>query len=1366
MNRIKLAIITCLMMLSLPLFAQKVTLNEKNSRLKDVLEKIVEQTNYDLFYSTEILKKSKRVRIKVTDQDLRTVLDEIFHHQTISYSIANNTIVLVPKRPRIVETVIEVNIDQLTRPNLPRMVEGEIRDQAGKPIRGVTIVNNKDPKNSRTISDINGRFNIETSRGDLVTFSCQGYKESTILFRGERNMLVTLYNQVLAVNEVTVEARVKKNLNLNTQIDMTNRSYMNLGQLLQGTVPGLTLQVLPSNKRKIVGITEIGTIQSGQGGGLRKTYYTLDQFLQKFYPNGQRMIDAIENKTSLPGGGDAGRFFIEYSNQASVTLVPELRGSASFGNTEGMMVIIDGFPVEEFPADYPMANVESVEVIKDPKELIKWGPRATAGIILIKTKTGRKNQVNITYNANMYFKPAPKYDMAKLGLASSADIIDYLKSAATMDLVPGDGDFENLNLAERLFAWRRDNKITEAEFNRRIDSLSILSNEAQVAHLQQNVMSQNHLLSFSGGTPQYMFTLTGTYNNFKSHGLNNNSNTYGVDLKNNFNLLKGKLIANWQINANRTNAQGGANELSIYNLPPAYQMFLDRQGNYIYDQKVLGEVYNNLIMKNGYFNHGINMLEDSRLMNSLSKNTLVQSRLEMKWDLFKGLRWDNSVFYRMTRNNNDRITDRQSSEGRQLFNNYGSPNFGSVDFYVPPGDILNNSQDKYLQWNIRSGLSYSLKIDEHTVTANIGAGGANETRERPGNVTRYGYNKNTGKGSAIFLPAGDKNQGVENFRRLYSSTAALIYPFALLTPSSGDTSIFRNLNWNAGINYDYKEKTINFNANYSEAFSPNYGKEKFATTRTFNSIVGYQFKHKNLPDWLSGVMVSAGLMGNKMPDLPTTIGSNRYRQAEWNNYAIWVNNFIPVPQAGQSSFNIFEELRLNLFGGDLSVYGRYNTMKLSGISPSGSLTDSASFNQRRTLRYFSAGLEGSLRDGTLMFNGTFDRSPEGQKQFNGNISYDIKKESFFTSEGISTLMIGATYQDLSSIQGLGLMMGTNSSAGGGFGLATNSTFSVLPPRNKNIEIYFQFGLNNDRHRIDLRYYNRSDQGITNNIPIPTDPSTGLDNQITFSNIVNKGVEFFYKSDIVRKPKFSYSFAINGAYNLNMAKKIPKTPYSASRQFLTAFREGYSTTNVWGYRWAGLNAEGAPQIYDAKGNITANPDSSVLANDIIYMGATRAPWTGGFMHDITYGKFFARVSFMGSFGGIMRRFIPANSGAQYENSNLISQRWKKPGDEAFTDVPALTNDTGLSIRSFLAQNSSNSFMSANFIRLQEVMVGWVIPKSFLNEKYVKSLRISAHMQNVAVWAKNRYKYDPNNVDTGGRLGLPTPIQYGATLNVIF
>ncbi len=1366
MKRIKLAIISCLITLSLPLFAQKVTLNERNSKLKDVLEKLVEQTNYDLFYSTEMLKKTKRVRIKVSNMELKTVLDEIFQSQPISYSLANKTIVLVPKRPQLQETVIQVNIEQLMRPNLPRIVPGEIRDQSGKPIRGVTITNNKDPKNLRSISDPEGKFNMETARGDLITFTCQGYKESTILFRGERSMIVTLYNQVLEVSEVTVEARVKKNLNLNTQIDMTNRSYMNLGQLLQGTVPGLTLQILPSNKRKIVGITEIGTNQSGQGGGLRKTYYTLDQFLQKFYPNGQRMIDAIENKTSLPGGGDPGRYFIDYSNQASVTLVPELRGSASFGNTDGMMVIIDGFPVEEFPADYPMANVESVEVIKDPKELIKWGPRATAGIILIKTKTGRKNQVNITYNANMYFKPAPKFDIGKLGLATSADIIDYLKSASELNLMEGNGDFENLNMAERLFLWRNSNKITEEEFNRKIDSLSVLSNEAQVAHLQQNVISQNHLLTFSGGSRQYMFTLTGTYNNYKSNGLNNNSNTYGVDLKNNFNLLNGKLTANWQINANRTLSQGGANELSIYNLPPPYQMFLDQQGNYVYDQRVLGEVNNNIIMRNGYFNHGSNLLEDSRLMNSLSKNTLLQSRLEMKWDLFKGLRWDNSVFYRMTRNNNDRITDRQSSEARQLFNNYGTPANGSVDYYVPIGDILNNSRDRYLQWNIRSGLSYSLKIDDHTLTANIGAGGANETRETPGNYTRYGYNKSTGKGAAIFLPGADPTGGIQNFRWLYNTNSALSYPFSLLTPSSGDTTIFRNLNWNAGINYDYKEKTVYFNANYSEAFSPNYGMAKYATTKTFNSIIGYQFKHKNLPEWLSGVMVSAGLTGNKMPDLPTTIGSNRYKQTEWNNYAIWVNNFIPVPQAGQSSLNIFQEARLNLFGGQLSVYGRFNTMKLDGISASGSLTDSAAFNKSRTLRYFSAGMEGSLREGTLMFNGTYDRSPEGQKQFNGNISYDIKKESYFTSELISSLLIGATYQDLSSIQGLGLMMGTNSVSGGGFGLATNNTFSVLPPRNKNIEVYFQFGMNNDRHRIDLRYYNRSDQGITNNIPIPTDPSTGLNNQITYSNIVNKGVEFFYKSELFRKPNFSYSFSINGAYNINMAKEIPKTPYSATRQYLVAFREGYSTTNVWGYRWAGLNAEGAPQIYDAKGNITANPDSSVLANDIIYMGATRAPWTGGFMHDVTVGKFFARVSFMGSFGGIMRRFIPSNSGSLYENSNLISQRWKKPGDEASTDIPALVNDNGLSVRSFIAQNSTNSFMSADFIRLQEVMIGWELPKSFVNEKYVKSIRISAHMQNVAVWAKNQYNYDPNNVDTGGRLGLPTPIQYGATLNVIF
>ena len=1365
MNRIKLVVISCLILFSMPLFAQQVTLNEKGSRLKDVLEKIAKQTSFDLFYPTEILKKTNRVSIKVNKEELATVLKKIFDEQPISFAISNQTIVLIPKRPTIRQSLIEINVDPQIINQSQGLVNGRIVDPNGNPIQGVTIVNNKDPQKFAAISDRNGDFAIEASKGDLLSFTSQGFKENTYFYNGEKRLNLTLYNKVFEVSEVSIEANVKKKLNLNTEIDLTNRSYMNLGQILQGTVPGLTLQILPTNKRKVVGVTEI-TGGKIEGEGLRKTYYTIEQFLQKFYPHGDRMISAIENNTPLPGGSRSNIFYLEYSNQASVTLVPELRGSATFGNTEGMMVVIDGFPVDEFPADYPMANVEAVEVVKDPKELIKWGPRATAGIILIKTKNGKRNKVNITYNTNMYYKPAPEYNMSKLGLATSADIIDYYKSATDSNFMNGDGNFEQIELAERLVYWYGKGKITKETYERRMDSLATISNQDQVGLLQQDVFSQNHLLTLSGGSRVYKFTLTGTYNNYKSNALNNNSNTYGVDLKNNFLLLGGKLRATWQMNANLMEGQAGSNSLSIYNLPPPYQKFLDANGNYVYDQTVLGEENNNLIMSKGYYNHGSNMLEDSRLAYNALHGLQLQSRLDMNWEIAKGLRWDNAIFFRRKSDRSTNITDRNSSAARQLFNTYGSPTANGVDFYVPPGDMLNESNRINQQINVRSGISYSYTIDKHEISAQVGAGGADELREMPGNATRYGYNRATGQGSPIFLPAGDPSDGITNFRRLYSSTSALAFPNTLIHPFAGDTTIQRNLNWNAGINYNFDKKRVVFNANYNEAFSPNYGMAKYATTKSYNALLGYQIRTKSLPKWVDGILLSTGLSVNKMPDLPTTIGSNRYKQTDWNNYAIWVNNFIPVQQAGQSSNKIYQEVRLDLLEGQLALYGRFNHLKTNGIAVNGSLTDSTSFHQTRTQNYFSVGAEGSLREGALMFNADYDRSPEGQDQFNGNISYDIKKEYYFTSEYISSLLIGASYQDISSFQGLNLMMGTNVASGGGFGMPTNNTFSILPPRNRNIEVYLQMGMNNDRYRLDLRYYNRSDKGISNNIALPTDPSTGLDNQFSLSNIVNKGLEFYLKMNLVNQPKFRYSFAINGAYNVNMAKEVPKTPYSPYRDYLIAYREGYNTTNVWAYRWAGLDANGAPQIYDAKGNITSTPDSTVLANDLVYMGATRAPWNGGFIHDFAYGNVFARVSILGSFGGIMRKYIPISSGARYENSHLIGQRWRKPGDEAFTDVPALSMETSNSIRSYITQNSTNSFMSADFVRLQEVMIGWQLPRGLINERYVKNASISAHMQNLALWAKNQYKYDPNNVDNSGRLGLPTPIQYGMTLNVTF
>jgi len=1053
-----------------------------------------------------------------------------------------------------------------------------------------------------------------------------------------------------------------------------------------------------------------------------------------------------------------------FSNVASVTLVPELRGSASFGNTEGMMVVIDGFPIDEFPADYPMANVESVEVVKDPKELIKWGPKASAGIIMIKTKGGKQNKVMINYSSNFYLRKAAKFDPVKLQLASSADIVEHLIALADSNRIGGAAFPENTEFGERLAGEYARGRMSREDFIRAMDSLSYLSNADQVGSLQRDAFSHNHLLNVSGGSRQYRFALTSTFNQTRSNSLNDRSDTYGLDLKNNFNLLDGKLQMQWQLNGTYSDITSGKGELDVYNLPRPYQLLYDQNGNYIYDQSAIGPERNALIMGAGYFNHGSNVLEEARLYKHFTKNLLAQTRFDMTWNLFEGLDWVNAFYLRTNDVNMEQITDRRSAEARQLFNSYGTPLANGVDFHVPVGDIMRKNKTYSLMWNLRSGLRYNKKIGDHHIGLEIGGGGSSDVRQTPSTRSMYGYNYAAKTGLPIYVP-NSLSGAVSGFGALYQTNSLASYPRTLLTPSTGDSTSQRSLNWNTGIRYDFKDKLFFADAKYNEAYSPNYGMGTYAKTAIVDGRAGYTLRSEKLPDWMSAIVFTTGFQHNQLPNLPTPLSGRRERQKDWDNYAIWVSNYLPVQQVGQSSSKYYQRATLSLFDKQLNISAAYNRMHLSGISESGSLTDSAAYGIKRSIGFVSAMADGSLRDGTLLFTLELDRSPEGTKQFNANLTYDIKQENYFTSEWISSMLIGGTVQNTSSFQGLGLMMGTNTMQGGGFGIPTNNTFTLVPPKNKSIEAFFQMGFNNERTRIDLRYYNRSDEGLSNSIPIPADPASGINNQITYSNIVNRGLEFYIRSELVKKPKFGYSVALNGAYNQNFAKEVPKLPFNTNDSYLTGYRSGYSTSNMWAYRWAGLNKTGAPQIYDQHGNATTAPDSTTLADALVYMGVSRAPWTGGFLQDVRVGNFFGRATLLINLGAVMKRYIPA-TGLAYNNSALISKRWKKPGDEAFTDVPALSLDGQGSVREFITRNSTNSYFSADFVRLQEVMVGWQAPSDLWNNRYFKSFSVAFHAQNLAFWTKNKYHLDPNTVDMQGRAGMPIPVQYGCTINASF
>lgn len=1376
LKKITVLLLTCLLASSAA-SAQKITLHERNASLKKIFNLIKKQCDCIFFYEKDILDKTAPVTINVKDADIREVLDHCLKGQQLSYIISGNNIG-IKRKPARAENLNSLPMEPTLMPDEDSLIWGRVVDTLNIPKQGVTVTSIRRAHRDKifTATNADGTFEIYGRKGDRLVFSSIGYRNVEMRFNGENDLHVTMKIAPIEIGDVVIAdvSTNRRRIPFTDTIDMTHRTHLNLGQLLQGSIPGLTLQNSSQSQQTLQSISFEGGMTVA--GSATPTI----EALRAHYNQYQSMYASLQGLPTFESWINSfkGVPYIRFNYGTSVNnngLVPQLRGVSGFnGNTSGMLIVIDGFPQEGFPANYPMTNIESVKVIKDPEELSKWGPKAAGGIIMITSKRARAGNLEVRYASNFYYSRAPRFNRNKMRLASSADILDYMKSASDSGfMVLGSKDYPytgfNLNAAQRIFHNWQQEALTPEAFASQLDSLGQLNNESQLGMLQQNSFSQNQLLTISGGSNAWRFRAAGGYNTTRSSALGNYDRMLSLNMNNDFLLFKNKLRAQWLVNIARSTAKGGVGA-DFRSLQP-YQLLVDPvSGQYIYDYSTFNPDANTAIKKYGYADQGVNLLEDARVNSQLSRSLMAQSRLNVDWELLPSLTWSTSFLYDLSSTKREDLKDVASSEVRQLMNEYGTPVFdmngavSGIDFHVPYGGIMRRSSLKSSGWNLRSALLFDKYFGKHHLAASLGAGGLGNVSRTPSYPVIYGYNKQTGQGQAVVLPSPDPTAGILNLFSLpdsYFSTTygRMVYPHTLLNPGMGDTSISRGLNWNGRLSYSY-DGTYMLNGKYNTSLEPNYGHDRPYTHLTnYSAEAAWRLSSMHFfraPSWISNVMLSAGTEGISIPGLSTQIMASRTLQSNWNNYGVWVSGFNQAQQSGQTSYNVYEKLTIGLAEDRYTFEVGYNSLHINTAEGS------------EIKNYVSGNGRIRLRDGLLKLYAGYGYSLDGHPQTNIRASYDIARESWFRSRAISKLAVDFVLQNISSYQGMELMASTNAPmADGGFSMALNSNFGLLPPRVRNLEAHATLGMNDDRYILDLRFYQKNTAGLQNNIPVPTDPSTGLGTKVTYSEIENKGVELFLQIKAVQQKDFKYTITLNGAYNKNIAKNVPVVNFSPTVSYLTAYRNGYSTENVWSYQWAGLDTKGNPRIYDAKGQSTATPDSAVLASSLVYSGVTRPPFTGGLIQEWEYKGFFARATLVLNLGHVIREYLPAPSRIQ-DNSVLIRDRWRKPGDEAFTDIAAMANNAEEgSIRKLIIQNSTNSIMRADNIRLQEVQIGWQAPVGKLLQNYfIKDLMVSLQVQNVAVWRNNRLGVDPETVANTGQIGMPVPTQYSFSVNTRF
>ncbi|SMC62312.1 TonB-dependent receptor [Pedobacter nyackensis] len=343
MKLIIVLLTTTILQVNASVYGQQISIKQNNVTLVQVFKEIRKQTGYDFFYSDQLIEQAHKVNLNLKNVTIEEALKVCFINQPLTYSIKNKTVTIKAKE-KLFSGIIGADI----------LISGSVKDEKGNPLEGVTIALKGTTKG--VISDKQGRYSFKVPEKGILIFSLVGYVSKEIEINGQILLNVQLHEDIKAMDELVVtgySAQKKKSITGSvstiTEEDLKNVPVTSIYEALQGMIPGLAIQ--NSN----------------------------------YQPGKNDFNVQVRGKTT---GLDIGS-----SNPYGLTSPPSMN-NFSLGNSNPL-VIIDGI---EGNMDLINTNdVESITVLKDASAAI-YGIKAANGVILVTTKKGTTNGLNINYS--------------------------------------------------------------------------------------------------------------------------------------------------------------------------------------------------------------------------------------------------------------------------------------------------------------------------------------------------------------------------------------------------------------------------------------------------------------------------------------------------------------------------------------------------------------------------------------------------------------------------------------------------------------------------------------------------------------------------------------------------------------------------------------------------------------------------------------------------------------------------------------------------------------------------------------------------------------------------------------------------------
>lgn len=219
--------------------SQKLSLNVKDTSLKNVLAQIQKQTNYDFLISQKVLSKINHVDLSVKDMDLDKVLHKCLDQYNLSFEIDNKTIYIREKVKNDKRSSAVISNQQ--------EVKGKVSDSNGKPVVGATV---RVVGTARaTSTDDTGDYALaNVGLNQTIEIVALGFSPISFVVKSFEFQQHTMESTVRGLEEVVVVGygtQLKKDLTgAVEQIagkELKNMPVRNATEALQGQVAGVQI---------------------------------------------------------------------------------------------------------------------------------------------------------------------------------------------------------------------------------------------------------------------------------------------------------------------------------------------------------------------------------------------------------------------------------------------------------------------------------------------------------------------------------------------------------------------------------------------------------------------------------------------------------------------------------------------------------------------------------------------------------------------------------------------------------------------------------------------------------------------------------------------------------------------------------------------------------------------------------------------------------------------------------------------------------------------------------------------------------------------------------------------------------------------